>query len=497
MDVGIDKLRALLAQANEASAVEYKSAWEPSDRGDLLEVTKDIAAMESLVEGGHIIIGADNAGRPSGSFPTHGTDQFDEQRVRSKVVAELSEPLDLHLAMHELDGAHFLIIGVGPYANGHRVMNKEGTYTDASGKSNTVWRKGDTLIRRGTSSVRWNQNEATNLIERLISARKESWMAEAAEIASRTSPAPAPQVIRSGIVPLEGLVDIVLEAIRASDLVTVDLLIRSVSAELRRLLAPASRDESVLVVEIDAQLFRLDVIAILTARYDRWKEFDASLSAYRKAYALNDEDVPAWGPKSFPQAHESFLRHLYAIGAVLTEDSNWRGLTAVARLSPEHSGDGYWPSLIAKAAVLIARLSTPRAQVGLPTSIENGTRSGVIERVKPTTKELFRILGEFPSYAETELLVAFDFYAALVNVDQERKLKSYTNFAFYPSAMSDRAAVAVIQIPEARKAIGQESDSALREALEAIARTAHHESFGQGGWSGFYDQRITDFLTSG
>jgi hypothetical protein len=58
--------------------------------------------MESLSEGGHIVVGADDHRAPSGLFTPASARDLDEQKIRSKVAAVLGEPLDLSAALHQV-----------------------------------------------------------------------------------------------------------------------------------------------------------------------------------------------------------------------------------------------------------------------------------------------------------------------------------------------------------------------------------------------------------
>jgi hypothetical protein len=56
--------RALLLEA-ETSQVDFKSCFDPSQKGELLEIVKDIAAMANS-GGGVILFGLNNDGSPNG-----------------------------------------------------------------------------------------------------------------------------------------------------------------------------------------------------------------------------------------------------------------------------------------------------------------------------------------------------------------------------------------------------------------------------------------------
>jgi predicted HTH transcriptional regulator len=51
---------------SETAAIEFKSAFNPADKGEFLEILKDIAAMANS-GGGTIVFGLLNDGAPSGA----------------------------------------------------------------------------------------------------------------------------------------------------------------------------------------------------------------------------------------------------------------------------------------------------------------------------------------------------------------------------------------------------------------------------------------------
>ena len=59
LSVDLDSLKGLLARKAETDDLEFKSQWDPDQKADLIELCKDIAAMESLPDGGYIIVGVD------------------------------------------------------------------------------------------------------------------------------------------------------------------------------------------------------------------------------------------------------------------------------------------------------------------------------------------------------------------------------------------------------------------------------------------------------
>lgn len=148
-----DHLIALLHRGAEAAELDYKSTWDPADKRSLIELCKDIAAMESLPGGGHIVIGATDEGAPSGLFSPADISAYDEQKLRSKVVSILGEPLDFGSSLQVLQEDHYLLIAVGPHPTAFESCRKTaGTKTVSCGSRRTYSFDEEPRVRAGTST---------------------------------------------------------------------------------------------------------------------------------------------------------------------------------------------------------------------------------------------------------------------------------------------------------------------------------------------------------
>lgn len=485
MNVDLDTLRVLLTRSVESQDLDYKGTWDVNDKGEVVEITKDIAAMESLGSGGYIVIGADDFGTPSGTYAVQNTKDYDEQRVRSKIVAHLGEPLDISVALHSLDGDDFLILGVGPNREGLRIMPKVGQYGDT-----IVWREGDVYVRRGTSSMRWNQHDARGIIERVIAVRKEEWRFDILETVKLATPAfgPGGYVDVNVEMPLTAFSGAVTESIRRSDLVGLDLLIRKTVRDASQISIAVDGDGAARALELSDQLVRLDVLAALVARYGMAQSFDRCLQSYQEIYGrIEESDLDQSG--AFPQGHEQMLAHLYALGAFLVREQLWASAARVARLEPTQTSSGFWQTLLRKAEV-----KTARAGVGIDV---NGTRIGLIERSKGLSSRLFELIDSDITLDEsTNLLAQFDVYrgiSLLTGSSDEEPLKAYPNFAFYYSKRSEPAFLNILETPSVRAAFFSGSDDQLRVAFRRMSKVAITESFAFQGWDGFTDYRLLKF----
>jgi hypothetical protein len=484
--VDLDVLRSLLARGAESDDLDYKSAFDLSAKSSVMEIVKDVAAMESLVSGGYIVIGADDAGGPSGTFDARDASSFDEQRVRSKIVSYLGEPLDFSSALHSVDGQPYLLIGVGPNRDGMRIMSKIGQYDDK-----TVWQESDVFVRRGTSSIRWNQHEARGIIERIVAARKEDWRSDVLETIKAATPAFDPGGFVNVMVemPEGAFASAVIELIRRGDTVGLDLLRRKVLSDSLGVIGAAvvpGADASAGAVELSDQLYRLDILLTLAARYDQRTLYGACSSDLRVIYDAVDESFHYEVPRRFAQGHQQVLVHMYAIGSVLVTDRKWSYLHDLFHLAPISDGNGFWKTIGRKAEVMVARSGLLQD--------ENGTRIGLIEKAKPVTSRLLDLVATVVP-DQTSLLVQVDVYRGIaLSTGTGERLGAYTNFAFYNSPRAEPAFLTVLDDAEAREALFSGSEEDLKSAYRMLSSTALREAFAYNGWDGFENRRLHEFV---
>ena len=179
--VNLEKLRQLLDEGHESENLDYKAniGFEPGPKiatGDMLAITKDIAAMQ--IDGGFLILGADDQGNPTGAI-TLPVDEvrncFDESRLRSQLKRYISEPFAISSAVHQIDGKTLVILFVAPRPDGFCIFNNEGNHNGRS-----VFRKGEVYARHGSASEPWQQQDIRRIIEKLVVVRKEEWRARVA-----------------------------------------------------------------------------------------------------------------------------------------------------------------------------------------------------------------------------------------------------------------------------------------------------------------------------
>jgi hypothetical protein len=64
LPLNVDTLERLLNEGGERAELDFKRMCNLSERRDVVELSKDIGAMQ--IKGGYIVIGADDNGEPTG-----------------------------------------------------------------------------------------------------------------------------------------------------------------------------------------------------------------------------------------------------------------------------------------------------------------------------------------------------------------------------------------------------------------------------------------------
>jgi len=126
--------------------------------------------------GGYLVLGVKDDGTQVGL--TEATlAQLDEATLRQQVSGYSSIPIPLFFANRLVHtDRSFALLAVLPLVDRVAVALTDGQFTARSGATENLFRAGDVLVRRGSSSVRWNQDDADWMIERALRSRKDHWL---------------------------------------------------------------------------------------------------------------------------------------------------------------------------------------------------------------------------------------------------------------------------------------------------------------------------------
>jgi hypothetical protein len=175
-DVRLERLIALLKEGHEYERLDYKESFLTDQPSAWIELAKDIGAMQ--VNGGHIVLGADGKGTPTGNLRPGDARRLDESVVRSKIKKWLPEPFDLRVALHEISGRIVALICVPSHPDGFCIFKADGFY---DGKA--VFRAGDVFVRHGSASERWQQSDIARIRSNLREQAEQRGRARVHQIA--------------------------------------------------------------------------------------------------------------------------------------------------------------------------------------------------------------------------------------------------------------------------------------------------------------------------
>ncbi|MCX2954469.1 helix-turn-helix domain-containing protein [Lentzea sp. NEAU-D7] len=495
--VTAEKLTALLAEQCEQFCLDYKSTLNlgKGHVEDLVELAKDVAAMQSNPDGGYIVVGADDRGNimpgPSGGLTAELAKHLDEATLRPKLEKYLSAPV-IHSACHEI-GQHLVgLIYVAPDPYGWSVIHTTGVYLDSKGRSKTVFRSGDVLVRHGTSSERWNDNDRDRLVRQIVARSKEAWRKEiteefAAHLATMSTVGQLANAPTSAI-------DWKLDADTYEQVLT-ELLRREDDIPLRHLLIRTLQDAAVLLAsdqdELRRLLDRLTTFAALSIEYEREAWLGRVVEVLVRIYELGFDEY-GHGRDSDPIVVRLWLdvtTRVYALGALAVRRQAWFTVRYLAVQEPPGEARRHWGTWLRHATVMAFR-----ARV-----FETEEKAGLLARAHNVIREMGALRPDVTSESPAVLnsLCQFDVYAALAVIGVRGKVSHgnfYTHFARYYSPRSTPAFETIVTDAKVRAALFDGDDQLLADAIREVVRMASKESFYFDGWDGLQSPAVERFV---
>jgi predicted HTH transcriptional regulator len=170
------KVRELVTRGVESAKLDYKRLYDPSDAKSRMQLVRHVIAMANTA-GGYIVIGVDDDGTPVGVDPLL-IGRLDEATIRTQIAGFTSTSIPLFVNNRISFEDHALaIITVLPLDDRIAVIAADGQYSDA-GRQTHAFRKGDVFVRHGSSSERWDQDDADSVLRRSARHQKQQWLQE-------------------------------------------------------------------------------------------------------------------------------------------------------------------------------------------------------------------------------------------------------------------------------------------------------------------------------
>jgi predicted HTH transcriptional regulator len=113
-----ERLAGLLALATEYDELDFKQVVDLSTTRGGVEFAKDVAAMN--VKGGHIVIGVDNQGNPTGGMDGADTTVFDAATLVPRMERYMEGPLTIATSLLIWEEHTVVLVCVSPDRRGAR-----------------------------------------------------------------------------------------------------------------------------------------------------------------------------------------------------------------------------------------------------------------------------------------------------------------------------------------------------------------------------------------
>ena len=359
-----EKLHELLATGTETTHLDFKATLDLSSgkSKDALDFVKDAVAMGNLPEGGYIVVGVHDDGRPAKDMAAIRAAEFDSAKLRQKIAGFVEAPVNIISRVHVVDDWAIALVYVQPNPDALPVpFLKIGQYAGEGREMKKVFSPGEVYVREGTSNVLLRYGHWAQLLDRYRERVKAEARRDIDELVSRLveSMSDAP----SGAAPVPPLA-------LGMDHATLTTALEAAfdagaSSRIRRLIieaheAAASPQEQVRRQALD-ELTMVGAVAMLHDHDDVLEQVvDALWTVYEQVGLPDGYAVQLQGHDAARAAHllDVILR-VMALGALAVRLQRWRHLPRMAdrpvRTAP-HYAFASWlrhgPVMAARAGLL-------------------------------------------------------------------------------------------------------------------------------------------------
>ncbi len=158
----------------ERKDLEFKTRLDIKSTKDWCELIKDIVALANS-GGGHIVLGLDDDGSPSGEEDLTEWADSDPVTFTQKVSSYTGEERD-YVEIQKCICRGKLLVGLKIHPSPTLlIFEKPGTYPTEKGQR-TAFGQGTVFFRRGAKSAPATSKDITRFIERVISSTRKDWL---------------------------------------------------------------------------------------------------------------------------------------------------------------------------------------------------------------------------------------------------------------------------------------------------------------------------------
>ena len=485
-----EKLRQLLDEQHESEALDYKSKLSLDETRDVVELAKDVGAMQ--IDGGFIVIGADDNGKLTGQVTERDAKLLDEATVRPKLARYLPDPFELRCAHYTIQGQRVGIIYVGPNVEGFCIFKAAGNHS-----SGTCFRAGDVFARHGTSSEPWRQSDILKIFEKRIAAEKENWRREFAvyleqiQLGSQTQTlSRAPASTLTWQLDEEAFLGVITEQLRIGDIIPVTLLMNRLSNDAKALVTSDRPDDFLTLLD------RLTCLAALFLSLDKSIEFSRAVTALNKIYDIGFSESGRGRSDMAIKPSKLWLEvigRVYALGGLAVRREDWSAVRLLILQRPKGLVVGeFYNNWLRHALTMASRAGDLEEQ-----QEDNKVELPLLSLCQQIALRHRCLSEDADEDSLLDSIVQFDVFFNVVALSlQSRTFGTdyYPNFSRFYSRRSDPAFRKIVEDPTVRKVLAVEEDDKLAATLRKLFETARHESFKYSGWDGVFDDVVRAFM---
>ncbi|WKK70476.1 hypothetical protein Q0F99_11430 [Rathayibacter oskolensis] len=498
-----EKLAELLALGAEQEALDFKATLDLSDPKHQVDHIKDILSMMSLLDGGYLVVGVDNAGRVEENQPPIDPRQFDSAVLLQKTASFVDGRLDIRSAVYELDNQSgerrpVALIYCGPPPGLlPLVVKRSGEYPTAGGKARVVLRVGQIVIREGTTTTALRPDHWQHLLERHVDRARKAARRDADALMSRVV-ALLETSERTG--SAQTPIDVDMDS-RTFATAAISLIESGNQSRLEQFLIPTTgilrslvaRDDYDAATEVLDKVFSLASVAMLYGTLEQFSRVMKFITTYYSSIPGISDSVhnSEPGERRRAQAWLDVLIRLYALGALAVRQAKWLHLREMVahpyNVTPNYGYASWLRHALTSAAR--ADLLTP----GKDSDDEASLRAAaVISRARKVALRAPELRPDLPGNDEqSEVLIdslcQFDILWCIIAQSSSRRPDRANDF--YPSSSEldqQRANPAfdlVATDEDAREQLFAKSPSrVIAEALLAVFKVAETQSWKFSGW---------------
>lgn len=432
-------------QGSEHQKLDYKRALDISNNAELIEITKDIAAMLSS-GGGAILIGADDQGKPVTDLTDAMVESLDEAKLRNKLKKYIQEPFDVAVSYAAINDVNHVLIECGSaYEGGFVVFQTIGQYQE-NGRDKVAFRQGEVFVRHGSASERWQQHDIKRIIESEISKRKNEWLKDAELILTRLDGGNGEKAIIHQL--------------------------KSNTKDIKKHL----KDNEFSFADLSRGIDDTVITAIKAVKDDNLAVFDAAIKSLVEFYKMGFDHRGLWRLDTNINPVDLWtyiLARLPLIGGACIEDDKYQWAKELVLQSVPGDDARHYPNWYRHALTMGAREDR----------FSNGQERGSF---LVHTTDLFRNDVRYKGLLSwggddgRDFIVSFDFFASIVALDEIQKIDDsafYTSFSFYNKERILPSLTKIVLDSNLRKILFKSSDEHLAHIILTVDEYAAKDNF--------------------